>query len=187
MTNRTRKKLIFACMGGAILLAGTFFNGCRVDPKVLPETTSEQVKFYIPDGFPQPVYTFAGNEVTLAGFTLGRKLFYDPRLSADNTISCGFCHQAPASFANANHALSHGIGGQFGRRNAPVLVNLAWNQSFMWDGGINHIENQPPAPIQNPVEMGETMSNVILKLSAVPSYHDDFKAAFGDDSITTQR
>lgn len=168
-------------------IAAVMVNACRVDPEILPVLSKEDVKFYVPEGFPQPVYDFANNTVTPEGFALGRRLFYDPILSQDNTISCGFCHQQTNAFANANHQFSHGINGQFGTRNAPTLFNLAWNNSFMWDGGINHIESQPLGPITNPVEMGETMSNVIAKLNASTTYRNDFKTAFGDDSITTQR
>jgi cytochrome c peroxidase len=170
-----------------ISAGGILFNACRKDPEVLPELKPEDVSFYVPTGFPQPVYDFANNTPTPAGFSLGRKLFYEPMLSRDNTISCAFCHQQVSAFANTNHQFSHGIDGLFGTRNAPGLWNLAWNQTFMWDGGINHIESQPLGPIANPVEMDETISNVILKLSASASYRSAFQDAFGDDSITTQR
>lgn len=167
--------------------AFSFFNACSVDPEILPELTKDDVKFYVPAGFPQPVYTFENNEVTQDGFKLGRRLFYEPMFSVDNSISCGSCHQQQVAFAHSSHQFSHGVFGQFGTRNAPGLWNLAWNQSFMWDGGINHIESQPLGPITNPVEMDETMSNVIARLNSVPSYHQDFQKAFGDDSITSQR
>lgn len=175
---------LFICLFTLITIV---MNSCRVDPEILPEVTKEDVKFYVPAGFPQPVYSFQNNTVTPEGFALGRKLFYDNRLSMNNAISCGNCHQQFVAFANAEHQFSHGYDGGYGTRNAPALFNLAWNQLFMWDGGINHIESQPLGPIQNPVEMNETISNVIAKLNAVPSYHTDFEKAFGTDSITTQR
>lgn len=171
----------------AVFPAIVFIDSCRLDPEILPEITKEDVKFYVPSGFPQPVYTFTNNEVTVEGFELGKRLFYDGRLSRDNSVSCAFCHQQSAAFANSEHQFSHGIDGLLGTRNAPALYNLAWNQSFMWDGGINHIESQPLGPIANPVEMDEDINTIILKLNAVSSYREDFAAAFGDDSITTQR
>ena len=181
-----RKKTIVSLL--VLSLPAVFIiDSCRRDPEILPEVTKEDVKFYVPDGFPAPVYNFAGNEVTVEGFNLGKRLFYDGRLSRDNSISCGFCHQQFVAFANSNHQFSHGIDGLLGTRNAPPLFNLAWHQSFMWDGGINHIESQPLGPISNPVEMDETIANIIVKLNAIQSYRDDFAAAFGDDSITTQR
>jgi len=161
--------------------------GCTVDPDIPIETTAEQVKFYVPQGFPQPNYDFSMNPVTLDGFKLGRKLFYDPKLSRDNTVSCGFCHQQVSAFANTNHQVSHGVDGLLGTRNAPGLWNLAWHTTFMWDGGITHIELQPLGPITNPVEMDETIANVITKLNADAEYPGMFEAAFGNDTITTQR
>lgn len=182
----SKKNIVVGCVLG-FALAGGFISSCRIDPEILPGISQEDITFRIPPGFPQPVYNFENNPVTIDGFKLGRRLFYEPRLSADNSISCGFCHQQDFAFANANHQFSHGINGQFGTRNAPPVYNLVWNHVFMWDGGINHIENQPLGPIQNPVEMAETLPSVIAKLNADPSYRTQFAAAFGDDSITTQR
>jgi cytochrome c peroxidase len=162
-------------------------DSCRRDPEILPDVKAADVKFYVPAGFPQPVYNFANNTTTVPGFELGRRLFYENKLSRDNSVSCGFCHQQANAFANGEHQFSHGVDGLLGTRNAPAMYNLAWNYTFMWDGGINHLESQPLGPIENPVEMDETLTNVILKLNADQSYRDDFEAAFGDDSITTQR
>lgn len=149
--------------------------------------TQADVKFRIPQGFPQPQYDFSMNPVTVDGFMLGKKLFYDPRLSRDNTISCGSCHQQEFAFAHGEHQLSHGVDGLLGTRNAPGLWNLAWHQTYMWDGGISHIELQPLGPIGNPVEMDETVANVIAKISADLVYRGMFEAAFGSDTVTTQR
>ena len=80
-------------------------------------------------------------------FQLGRHLFYDPILSKDQTISCASCHLQANSFTHTDHELSHGIGGIIGKRNSLAIMNLAWNSSFMWDGGVNHIELQALAPI----------------------------------------
>ncbi len=146
----------------------------------------QSVYFYIPKGWPSPVYTFETNPVTKAGFELGRKLFYDPLLSRDSSIACGSCHQQFVAFAHADHTLSHGINGLLGTRNSPALFNMAWMQDLMWDGGVNHLEVQPLAPIANPVEMDETMANVIIKLQRSQSYPSMFEDAFGTDSITTQ-
>ncbi|MBL7923255.1 MAG: cytochrome-c peroxidase [Bacteroidia bacterium] len=162
----------------------TLFGACTKDESSGSEGLS--VSFYIPDGFPQPVYTFQNNKITPAGFSLGRKLFYDPILSRDSTTSCGSCHQQFVAFANAGHALSHGVDNQLGNRNSPGLFNMAWFPNFMWDGGVNHLEVQPLAPITNPVEMDESISNVIFKLQRSDAYKSMFSAAFGTDSITVQ-
>jgi cytochrome c peroxidase len=148
--------------------------------------TQKDVEFHIPKGFPKPVYDFKNNTPTPAGFTLGRKLFYDPILSKDSSISCGFCHQRIAAFAHIDHALSHGINGLIGKRNVPPLENLVWSNSFMWDGRINHLEVQPLAPISNPIEMNETIANIIKKLQRNKIYVAMFKAAFNDSVINSR-
>ena len=140
-----------------------------------------------PNGWPTPVYQFSNNQVTNAGFALGKKIFFDTRLSSDGTVSCATCHQPFAAFANFAHPLSHGVNGQFGHRNAPALFNLAWHKSFMWDGGVNNIENQPINPIQNPVEMNMPLASVLNLLSSDPDYPNMFKDAFGDKTINSQR
>lgn len=170
-----------------ILLITVLFTQCKVDPEIKPALPADDIRVVVPEGWPRPHYNFENNPLTKEGFILGRSLFYEPALSRDNTISCGDCHQHFVAFANAGHSLSHGVNGQLGNRNAPPLFNLTWHPYFMWDGGINHIEVQPLAPITNPVEMDETMENVIAKLKNKSNYRKMFKDAFGDDSITTQR
>src|SRR6185312_14405249 len=126
--------------------------------------TKEDVKLDFPKEFPRPIYTFENNLPTPAGFTLGRKLFYDPILSKDSSISCGFCHQRIAAFAHIDHPISHGINGLLGKRNVPPLQNLIWQNTYMWDGGVNNLEVQPLSPITNPAEMNENIADVIAKL-----------------------
>jgi cytochrome c peroxidase len=163
------------------------FTACSVDPDLSPAPSPEEkIELVIPQGFPQPVYNFSDNPLTTDGFKLGRKLFHDPILSRDNSTSCASCHQQFAAFAHLDHPVSHGIDNLFGTRNSPSLFNLIWHSSFMWDGGINHIEVQPIAPITNPIEMDESLANVINKLRNHPQYPSLFKKAFGTDSITTQ-
>jgi len=170
-----------------IVFVSLTLYACKVDPKILTELPSDGIKEIVPEGWPQPNYTFSTNPLSEAGFVLGRALFYETLFSKDNTISCGTCHQISAAFAHAEHGRSHGIFDSLGTRNAPGLFNLAWHTSFMWDGGINHIELQPPAPITNPVEMGEELENVVKKLEATDKYKQLFKEAFGDELINTQR
>jgi len=168
-----------------LLVLASVVVACKEDDKDGMES-SASVSFYVPDGFPAPVYSFQNNPLTPAGFALGRKLFYDPLLSRDSTISCGSCHQQGVAFAHADHTLSHGIDGLLGNRNAPAMFNIGWIPLFMHDGGINHLEVQPFGPIANPVEMDEDIGNVIVKLKRSSVYPAMFKAAFGNDTITTQ-
>jgi cytochrome c peroxidase len=137
--------------------------------------------------FPAPVYTFANNKLTYQRFLLGKYLFYEKGLSSDSSISCATCHEQNHAFGPHNSAFSAGVNGQLGTRNAPALFNLIWNPTFMWDGGINHIETMPLAPITNPVEMNESMSNVISKLQQSDDYKDLFKKAYGSSTVTDQR
>ncbi len=143
--------------------------------------------FQKPAYFPEPVYKFENNEQTKLRFELGRDLFYDPILSLDNTISCAHCHSQTHAFADHNGAFSAGVGGTLGTRNSPSITNLAWYPSFMWDGGVNHIEVFSVAPITNPLEMKETIANVVVKLNNNPAYKTKFKAAYGVDEVTDQK
>lgn len=145
------------------------------------------LKFEVPKGWPQPnADFFKNNPLTEEGFQLGRKLFYDGRLSADGETSCANCHQQFASFATFDHDLSHGVANSFTTRNAPVLINLAWMKNMHWDGGINHIEVQALSPITAPNEMGETLENVLQKLNADSAYRKMFYKAFGVNKISSK-
>lgn len=140
----------------------------------------------IPKNWPKLVYDFKNNPLTEEGFLLGRQLFYDPILSKDNTISCASCHLQATGFTHVDHDLSHGIEGKIGTRNSLTLQNLAWSKTFMWDGGVNHLDVQALAPITSEVEMNETLENVIIKLQHSEKYQELFYRAFGTKKITGQ-
>lgn len=143
--------------------------------------------FRVPKGFPPPIYRFQNNPRTKQGFDLGRKLFYDGKLSKDGNFPCSSCHQQFAAFATYEHRLSHGFNNQFSFRNAPGLFNLAWEKEMHWDGGINHIEMQPLAPMLDPHEMAEDLDGVLIKLKNDKYYPGQFASAFGSPGITSQR
>ena len=168
----------------AVIIVFMFLVGCQPDPDVVPGKT---LSFTIPEGWPEPHYKFENNPLTQAGFELGKKLFFDTRLSRNNSISCGSCHQQFSAFAQLNHDLSHGVDNKLGIRNSPALFNLNWHSGFFWDGGVTHIELQPVNPIQNPVEMDEKVENVINKLKQDADYKSRFKQVFGDEEINSQR
>jgi cytochrome c peroxidase len=149
--------------------------------------TKKDVAFKKPKDFPKPLYDLEKNKPTPAGFMLGRKLFYDPILSKDNTVSCATCHQQFAGFAHTDHSFSHGVYGLFGKRNAPALQNLIWKDAFMVDGGVNHLDLQPIAPITNHVEMDETLISVLKKLQQNKEYVAMFSYAFNDSIITSDK
>ncbi len=166
------------------MVAAALWSSCKPDPAIEP---SKDIVFSVPQGWPAPVYNFENNPLTQEGFALGRKLFFDTRLSRTNTISCGSCHQPFSAFAQLDHPISHGVEDKLGTRNSPPLFNLNWHTSFFWDGGVNHIEVQPLSPIQNPVEMDEKLDNIIAKLSADEDYARRFTAVYGNKTITSQR
>ncbi len=172
--------------GAMIFIIMAFLLSSCSDVDWDESSNNPYVEFKVPDGFPNAVYDFPQNEVSRSRFELGRKLFYDPILSKDNTISCGSCHQQSGAFSHIDHSVSHGINGLLGTRNSPVIFNMAWHTNFFWDGGVTHLEFQPLNPIQNPVEMDETVANVVNKLSIHSEYPDLFKEAYGSDSITSQ-
>lgn len=160
-----------------IAVSGLSFSGKFTTP----------LHFDVPKDWPKPRYDFAKNPLTEEGFQLGRQLFYDPILSRDNTISCASCHLQATGFTHIDHDVSHGIDGRLGTRNSLVLVNLAWNANFMWDGGVNNLEVQAINPITNPLEMDETLENVVGKLQRSEKYESLFTKAFGDKKVTSQR
>ena len=138
-----------------------------------------------PSNFPPMVYGLAQNPPSAAAFTLGRQLFYDPRLSATGTVSCGSCHRAAAAFAHPGHAGSPGVGGQLSGRNAPALQNLRWRRGFMADGGALSLELQALAPLTDPREMHLPLAAALAKLNADPDYRRQFAAIYGPGLIDT--
>ena len=147
---------------------------CKVDPKIITPLPADNLVQIVPENWPQPNYKFEENPITEDRFILGRSLFYETLFSKDNSISCGSCHQNFTAFANADHAVSHGVDGRFGTRNAPGLFNLAWHTSFMHDGGSPHIELQPLGPITSTLEMAEDINEVVSKLQATQKYKKPF-------------
>jgi cytochrome c peroxidase len=147
-------------------------------------TPKRKAAYPVPAGWPEPAYDFRKNPLSEKKVELGRKLFYDPVLSKDSTISCVSCHLQYTAFTHIDHPLSHGIGGKIGARNSPALMNLAWGSSFMWDGAVNHLDVQALAPISNALEMDETITNVVEKLQRGTAYPGLFYAAYGDSIIT---
>ncbi len=174
-----------------ILIFGIFllsFLACKQEQITPEDNQSSGVidLFYIPKNFGNPLYNVEKNQVTQAGFELGKALFNDPILSRDNTISCSECHNQSYAFTHHGHPLSHGIGEQVGIRNAPAIQNTAWQREFFWDGGVTDLDLFPIAPIENPVEMDEKFGNVLQKLQKTSHYPGLFKKAFGSNEITSQ-
>ena len=157
-------------------------NSCRKTP--LSSYRPTPINFTIPKGFPNPVYNFQNNPLTEESFLLGRKLFYDGRLSLDGHFPCSSCHQQVAAFTTYEHDRSHGYNHSHTLRNAPGLANLAWYPVYKWDGSASTIEAISLAHITAPDEMAETMNGIILKLKNDTAYQRLFQAAYGSPQVT---
>lgn len=126
-------------------------------------------------------------EITNEAATLGRVLFYDPRMSLNNSVSCGSCHHQDKAFADGL-ALSTGFGGKITPRNAMAIVNVGFNNNLFWDSRENNLQTMVAQPIQNHIEMGmESMEALEKKLSTVDYYEPLFKNAFGTSQVTKER
>ncbi|MFN4884837.1 MAG: cytochrome-c peroxidase [Bacteroidota bacterium] len=137
--------------------------------------------------WPKKIYDFGNNLSSEEKKELGRVLFYDPLLSSNGSISCSSCHLSYTAFAHTDHPTSHGVNDAVGTRNAPALFNLAWKKNFMWDGAVHHLDAQALAPIENKLEMNESLPNVIEKLNARKFYRELFYQAWGDSLATGER
>jgi len=130
--------------------------------------------------------TPSDNPMTDNGATLGRLLFYDPRLSLNNTVSCATCHRQETGFAQSA-SKSEGYEGMMTGRNSPAIINAFAKSSFFWDGRATSLEEMGLMPGQNHLEMGmEKLDVMEKKLSAVSYYPALFKKAFGTEEITHQ-
>lgn len=147
----------------------------------------QDIQLIYPDYFPKPIYDFKKNPLKESTVELGRKLFYDPILSRDHTISCSSCHLSDQAFSHAGNHLSKGIEDGIGDRNSPAIFNLAWQKTFMWDGSVVNIDVQALAPINHPKEMGEDINVVVRKLNQSKEYKTLFYKSFGDSLATSER
>jgi cytochrome c peroxidase len=164
-----------------------FFFSCKKDigtEFINPVHTATPYNLKYPTYFGSP-FISPGNPTTTEGIILGRMLFYEKKLSGNNTMSCGSCHKQKFAFADST-SFSKGIDGTNSRRSSMALFNLAWQNKFFWDGRANSLEEQVPGPIQNPIEMHQDLSIAVSELQATSTYPPLFKAAFGTDVINAQ-
>ena len=157
--------------------------GCKSPDKALPIGPAVEIK--APLGLP-PVPIPADNPPTSASIALGRRLFYDTRLSKDDSLSCASCHQPRTRFSDARER-STGVGGTFGLRHAPTLVNVAYSPLFFWDGRAANLESQVGNPIADILEMNQTHDASIAKLKDDNTYKAMFLSTFGTDEINMER
>jgi cytochrome c peroxidase len=145
-------------LSGILLLVGVAFAAGNFPPMLYPKD----------------------NPQTPEKIELGRKLFYDKRLSQDDTISCESCHLQKFAFSDGGKRVSKGIGGLEGTRNAPSLGNIGYRKSFFWEGGSKSLELQAMGPLTAHDEMGVEPADLVQKLSAIPEYVSGFKTVFSD-------
>ncbi|WP_196886230.1 cytochrome-c peroxidase [Aureivirga sp. CE67] len=135
-------------------------------------------------GLPKPNIA-EDNKLTKNGVELGRRLFYEKTLSEDNSMSCASCHVQKDAFSDIRR-FSEGVKGLPGKRQAMAVFNMAWNDNkFFWDGRANLLRDQSLLPIQDHLEMNETLDNVILKLKANADYVERFQDVFEDGEINS--
>ena len=177
---RPRQDFQACCVGWLLLFAfaiPTLGQELALPKDTLPKTL-ELVR--VPLGL-EPVKS---EPVSVEVVALGRRLFFDPILSADRTVSCATCHQPEHGFASPE-AVSVGIGGMKGTRNAPSILNTVYRKSLFWDGRTATLEEQALEPIENAVEMGHDLSNIIERLEEDPDYSEHFQRVFGQP-VTTE-
>jgi cytochrome c peroxidase len=156
-----------------------FVVGCSEE--VYPTLADEQLLVRVPAGFPAVEYP-EDNMPTKRRVELGRRLFYDARLSEDGSLHCGSCHVLSAAFTDGR-TTSVGLGGISGKRNAPTLVNLAWMKRLLMEGGVPTLETQALVPLHDSLEMASSIMPILARLNADQYLRTLAKAAYGRDTI----
>lgn len=156
----------------SILLISIIFGACENDPPLFHSS----FELNVPNGFPEPKIP-SDNPMLLESFELGKRLFYDPILSLDSTISCGSCHKQAYAFAD-NVAVSPGVEQRQGTRNSMSLANVAYYDFFMREGGVPSLEMQVLAPIEEHSEMGFNIVLAAERLQADSTYVAQSKLAY---------
>lgn len=174
------RKFFISCIGG-LLFCSLLFHACN---KVETYTPTPYIAPNIQNFRPLPID--ANNPMTVEGIALGKKLFFDPILSRDSSISCASCHKQEHSFSD-DRIRSIGVDGLPGARHAMPLVNLAWQKDrFFWDGRTSSLPEQALKPIEDPLEMHIALPEVVRRLQNNSEYVDLFWKAFNTKIITKE-
>lgn len=182
MTPKSLQTLVAASFFAVVaILAPT---ASRADEEVVSGTW----KMTLPRGLQKDAaYVPENNPVSDAKIELGRDLYFDTRLSKDDTVSCATCHAPEHGFAEPRKT-SQGVGGKLGKRNAPTVINRLFSSNQFWDGRADDLEAQAKGPITNPIEMAmDSPEAVVKKLSAIAGYKALFKKAYGSDEVSMDR
>lgn len=170
------------------LIASLMLSACGKDEPVAPNPMQETpIALDIPEGFP-PMVVPADNALTVERVALGKRLFYDPILSADGRVSCASCHKPELAFAD-DKPVSPGVHGRLGMRNAPSLANVAYVGRFNKDGGVPKLDLQAAVPMEDANEMDQTMAASAALVNADVTYFNAFMLAYGRpaDAFTLTR
>jgi cytochrome c peroxidase len=159
-------------LAGALALPAIFIGARAAEPKT-------------PLGLPPLVWP-KDNPYAPQKAALGRLLYFDRRLSADDSVSCASCHSPEFAFTDGA-PVSTGIKSQKGNRSAPTVINRAYSLAQFWDGRAGTLEEQAKGPMQNPIEMGNTHGAIVGRLQKIAGYRPLFAKAFGSEEITIDR
>jgi cytochrome c peroxidase len=177
------KYLIFLFLGITLVMACKQDDDQPMDDLIEIDETPYELLY---GALPEPNIP-ADNKLTKQGVELGRMLFYEPMLSKDGSQTCTTCHRQPDGFSDSLQ-FSLGVEGLPGKRHAMPVFNMAWHTNeFFWDGRAHLLRDQAILPIQDPLEMNETLENVVAKLSETKLYQDQFIRAFGEGPITSEK
>jgi cytochrome c peroxidase len=181
-----------------LALSVVTFVGCESKKPTKTETarSSEPLKFLGPTargnflkarlGPLKEVSVPADNPLTAEKVNLGKLLFFDARLSGDQKTSCASCHRPEKAWADAQPR-SVGVGKRRGRRNTPSLLNVAYYQTFYWDGRASSLEEQVLKALANPEEMAGSPPRAVKTIGSIEGYRPLFNAAFGSEEVTAER
>jgi cytochrome c peroxidase len=172
--------------GGVMLLLSAFVILISAWTYYADPIATGPYQFVYPANFGNRINTPDDNPTTKQGVNLGRYLFYETRLSANNTLSCGSCHHQDKAFTDGK-AFSEGVDHVLTSRNSMSLTNLLWARKFFWDGRAASLEEQASVPLTNPHEMGQALAVSAQKLSRTQQYPALFKQVYGDTAITGDR
>ncbi|MEL6538532.1 MAG: cytochrome c peroxidase [Bacteroidota bacterium] len=169
----TKYYIINLVLGAGLMICLSCSTGPKTRPWAWPELPPEVSVPQVPER----------NPMTVEGVALGRKLFFDDGLSQPRGVSCMSCHRPGMAFTDGLPVSQSGVSGKPLLRNSPTLINLAWEQSFFWDGGATNLESQAYGPLQHPDEMNnEDLKKLEAYVQQHPEYPPMFRAAFGADA-----
>lgn len=180
MNRRVLSALLLVLVAVGLLVAYD-----RSATRVSATPIGERIEIPAPLGLPPVPYPH-DNPPTAETVALGRRLYYDPILSSDRTVSCATCHDPNHGFADPK-PVSEGVGKKLGVRNSPTVLNAAYFTTQFWDGRAVSLEDQAQGPMHNPVEMAHSLRGVEKNLTGDPAYTAAFQQAFGSGPITIER